>query len=155
MITKKGDKMARFVLEDAEGSLAVVVFPKTFEKVRHVLVSDEPILCTGTVKNEGGAEQAEWTLLLETAAPLSELRQAKTSRVEIHLNADQVTREQIEALRGVLAGTRGSCQAVLRVRIPQRSESVIPLGAEWTVAPSDELLTRLERLFGERVATFA
>jgi DNA polymerase-3 subunit alpha len=155
MITKKGDKMARFVLEDAEGSLAVVCFPKTFEKVRHVLVSDEPILCSGTVKNEGGAEQADWTLLLETAQPLSELRQAKTSRVEIHLNADQVTREQIEALRGVLAGTRGNCQAVLRVRIPQRSESVIPLGADWTVAPSDELLTRLERLFGERVATFA
>mgnify|MGYP003340571971 CR=1 FL=1 len=37
MITKKGDKMARFVLEDQAGSLEVVCFPKTFEKVRHVL----------------------------------------------------------------------------------------------------------------------
>jgi DNA polymerase-3 subunit alpha len=155
MITKKGDKMARFVLEDAEGSLPVVCFPKTFERVRHFLVSDDPILCTGTVKNEGSAEQTDWNLLLETAQPLSELRQAKTTRVEIHLNADQVTPDQIESLRGVLAGTRGTCQAVLKVRIPQRSEAVIPLGADWTVAPTDELLTRLERLFGERVATFA
>jgi DNA polymerase-3 subunit alpha len=154
MITKKGDKMARFVLEDAEGSLAVVCFPKTFEKVRHVLVSDEPILCTGNVKNEGTAEQTDWNLLLEAAQALSELRQAKTTRVEIHLNADQVTGDQIESLRGVLAATRGTCQAVLKVRIPQRSETVIPLGAEYTVAPTDELLTRLERLFGERVATF-
>jgi DNA polymerase-3 subunit alpha len=155
LITKKGDKMARFVLEDAEGSLNVVCFPKTFEKVRHFLVSDDPILCTGTVKNEGSSEQTDWNLLLETAQPLSDLRQAKTTRVEIHLNADQVTPEQIESLRGVLAATRGTCQAVLKVRIPQRSEAVIPLGADWTVAPSDELLTRLERLFGERVATFA
>jgi DNA polymerase-3 subunit alpha len=154
MVTKKGDKMARFVLEDAEGSLSVVCFPKTFEKVRHVLVSDEPILITGQVKNEGSAEQADWNLLLDNAQPLSELRQAKTTRVEIHLNADQVTHEQIESLRGVLEGTRGNCQAVLRLRIPQRSEAVIPLGSEYTVAPSDELLTRLERLFGERVATF-
>src|SRR3984885_4424783 len=55
MITKKGDKMARFVLEDAEGTLEVIAFPKTFEKVRHVLVSDEPILCGGAVKNKGNA----------------------------------------------------------------------------------------------------
>jgi DNA polymerase-3 subunit alpha len=87
MITKKGDKMARFMLEDAEGMLEVIAFPKTFEKVRHVLVSDEPILCTGAVKNEGNAEAPEWKMLLESAAPLSELRQQKTSRVDIHLNA--------------------------------------------------------------------
>ena len=113
------------------------------------------VVGTVTVKNEGTSEQADWNLLLETAQPLSELRQAKTTRVDIHLNADQLTHDQIEELRGVLAGSRGNCQAVLRLHIPQRSESVIPLGSEWTVAPTDELLTRLERLFGERVATFA
>jgi hypothetical protein len=32
---------------------------------------------------------------------------------------------------------------------------VIALGERWNVAPSDELLARLERLFGERVATLA
>ncbi|HLL21838.1 MAG TPA: DNA polymerase III subunit alpha, partial [Kofleriaceae bacterium] len=68
MITKKGDKMARFMLEDSEGTLEVIAFPKTFEKVRHVLVSDEPILCTGAIKNEGGAESPEWKMLLESAA---------------------------------------------------------------------------------------
>ena len=53
MITKKGDKMARFMLEDAEGTLEVIAFPKTFEKVRHVLVSDEPILCTRRGQERG------------------------------------------------------------------------------------------------------
>ncbi|MBP6630125.1 MAG: DNA polymerase III subunit alpha [Kofleriaceae bacterium] len=155
MVTKKGDKMARYILEDAEGSIEVVCFPKTFEKVRHVLVSDEPILCSGTVKNEGTAEAAEWKMLLETAVPLSELRQSKTTRVDIHLDADRVTPEQLEALRGILEGQRGNCAAVVRLRIGQRSETVIPLGSDYSVAPSDELLARLERLFGDRVATFA
>jgi DNA polymerase-3 subunit alpha len=154
MVTKKGDKMARFVLEDAEGSINVLCFPKTFEKVRHVLVSDEPILCTGTVKNEGATGEADWNLLLETAQPLSDLRQSRTTRVDIHLDADRITPEQIDGLRDVLSGTRGGCQAVLRLRIPQRCEAVIPLGADWSVSASDELLTRLERLFGERIATF-
>ncbi|HEU4726881.1 MAG TPA: DNA polymerase III subunit alpha, partial [Kofleriaceae bacterium] len=156
MITKKGDKMARFMLEDAEGALEVIAFPKTFEKVRHVLVSDEPILCSGAVKNEGNAESPEWKMLLDSAAPLSELRQQKTSRVDIHLNADQLTHDQIDELKTILANaTRGNCQAVLRLKIPQRSETVVTLPDAWAVAPTEELLTRLERLFGERVTTLA
>jgi DNA polymerase III subunit alpha len=156
MITKKGDKMARFMLEDAEGTLEVIAFPKTFEKVRHVLVSDEPILCTGAVKNEGSAESPEWKMLLEVAAPLSELRQQKTSRVDIHLNADQLTHDQIDELKTILANaTRGHCQAVLRLKIPRRSETVVTLPDAWAVAPTEDLLTRLERLFGDRVTTLA
>jgi DNA polymerase-3 subunit alpha len=155
MITKKGDKMARFVLEDSAGTMEVVVFPKTFEKVRHVLVSDEPILCHGEIRNEGSAEQADWKMMMNDAAPMAELRQSKTSRVDIHLNADQVTEEQIGALRSILSGAQGACQAIVRLRIPQRSETVIPLGERYSVAPSDDLLARLERLFGDRVATFA
>jgi DNA polymerase-3 subunit alpha len=154
MITKKGDKMARFMLEDSEGTLEVIAFPKTFEKVRHVLVSDEPLLCSGAVKNEGNAESPEWKMLLESAQPLSELRQQKTSRVDIHLNADQLTRDQIDELKTILVNaTRGNCQAILRLRIAQRSETVVPLPDAWAVSPTEDLLTRLERLFGDRVAT--
>jgi DNA polymerase-3 subunit alpha len=154
MITKKGDKMARFMLEDAEGTLEVIAFPKTFEKVRHVLVSDEPILCSGAIKNEGNSEAPEWKMLLESAAPLSELRQQKTSRVDIHLNADQATHDQIDELKTILANaTRGNCQAIIRLKIPLRSETLVALPDAWDVSPTEELLTRLERLFGDRVAT--
>jgi DNA polymerase-3 subunit alpha len=156
MITKKGDKMARFHLEDADGTLEVIAFPKTFDKVRHVLVSDEPILCTGAVKNEGSAESPEWKMLLETAAPLSELRQQKTSRVDIALDADALTRDQIDELKTILANAaRGQCQAILRLRIARRSETVVPLPGAWDVAPTEDLLLRIERLFGDRVATLA
>ena len=156
MITKKGDKMARFVLEDAEGTLEVIAFPKTFEKVRHVLVSDEPILCTGQVKNEGSADSPEWKMLLESAAPLSELRQQKTTRVDIKLNADHLTHDQIAELKTILANaTRGHCTAVIRLEIPRRSETIVPLPEAWAVAPTDDLMSRLERLFGARVATLA
>ena len=154
MITKKGDKMARFVLEDQGGQIEVVCFPKTFEKVRHVLVCDEPILCTGKVQNEGTAEEAAWKILLEDAVPIAQLRAQKTSRVDIHLNADAVTRAQVEELRTILmAAPRGACQAVVRLMIPQRSEIFIALGDKWMIAPSDDFLARLERVFGDRVAT--
>ncbi len=156
MITKKGDKMARFVLEDSEGTLEVIAFPKTFEKVRHVLVSDEPILCGGQVKNEGTSDAPEWKMLLESATPLSDLRQQKTTRVDIHLDADTLTGDQVAELKTILANAaRGVCQPVLRLKIGQRSETVIALPDAWAVSPTEDLLTRLERLFGDRVATLA
>jgi DNA polymerase-3 subunit alpha len=123
--------------------------------VRHILVSDEPLLCSGKVVDEGEGEQHAFRLLLENAVPLGELRRAKTNRVEIRLNADAVTPEQVDALRGVLADSRGSCQTVVRLFIPGRSETIIPLDQSFSVAPTDEFLARLERLFGERVATLA
>jgi DNA polymerase-3 subunit alpha len=154
--TKRGDgKLAFFQLEDQQGQLEVVVFPKTFEKVRAVLVSDEPILCAGKVVDEGEGEQHAWRLLLEDATPLADLRKAKTSRVDIHLDADAVTPQQIEMLRGILEQSRGPCRTVLRLKIPQRSETIIPLGESYSVAPTDELLLRLERLFGTRVASLS
>jgi DNA polymerase-3 subunit alpha len=156
MITKKGDKMARFMLEDTGGTLEVIAFPKTFEKVRHVLVLDDPLLCTGQVKNEGTSESPEWKMILDGAAPLSQLREQKSSRVEIHLNADFLTTDMVDELKTILANaTRGNCTAVLRLKIPQRSETVVALPDAWDVAPTEELLTRLERLFGDRVATLA
>jgi DNA polymerase-3 subunit alpha len=154
--TKRGDgKMAFFQLEDQSGQLEVIVFPKTFEKVRSVLVGDEPLLCSGKVVDEGEGEQHAWRMLLEDAVPLAELRKARTSRVEIHLDADAVTASQIQDLRGILEGSRGSCRTVLRVRIPRRSETIIPLGDTYNVAPTDDLLLRLERLFGGRVASLS
>jgi DNA polymerase III subunit alpha len=156
MITKKGDKMARFMLEDAAGTLEVIAFPKTFEKTRSVLVCDEPILCSGQVKNEGVADAPEWKMILEGAAPLSQLREQKTSRVDIHLDADHLSSDQIDELKTILANaTRGNCQAVLRLKIAQRSETVISLPDAWDVSPTEDLLMRLERLFGDRVATLA
>jgi DNA polymerase-3 subunit alpha len=151
--TRKGDgKLAFFQLEDATGQLEVVVFPKTFEKVRHVLVSDEPILCTGKVVDEGEGGQHAWKMLLEEATPLSELRD-RTTRVDIRLNADAITPEQIDLLKAILAGSRGTCTTVLKLTLPQRSETLLWLGESWKVSPSDEFLARLERLFGAPVAT--
>jgi DNA polymerase-3 subunit alpha len=153
MPTKRGDgKLAFFQLEDPFGQIEVVVFPKTFEKVRHILVSDEPLLCSGKVKDEEAGEARVWRLLLEDATPLAQLRESKTSRVDIHLNADTCSPEQIDALRLLLASSRGSCKTVLRLAIPERSETVIVLGDNWSVAPTEELLSGLERLFGQPVA---
>src|SRR5690606_19686212 len=146
--TKRGDgRMAFFQLEDQFGQIEVVVFPKTFDKVRQTLVSDEPLLCSGKIADEGEGEQHVFRLLLEDAKPLAALRQEKTSRVEIHLDAAHVTTEQITDLKAILEGSKGGCVAVVRLRIPDRSETISSLGQDFGVTPTDDVLLKLVRLF--------
>jgi DNA polymerase-3 subunit alpha len=47
--TKKGDLMAVFVLEDLQGSVEVMVFPKTMAQIGHLLVEDAVVVTTGRV----------------------------------------------------------------------------------------------------------
>jgi DNA polymerase-3 subunit alpha len=153
--TKTGTgRMAFFNLQDQVGQLEVIVFPKTYDKIRDVLASAEPLLCTGRVVDEGEDGQHDYKLHLTDAMPLARAREQKTTRVHIMLNADLVKPTQIEDLKGILAAHRGACATYLHVKIPMRSETVIPLGADFAVAPSDDLLLRIERLFGDRVAIF-
>ncbi len=94
--------------------------------------------------------------LMTAMYPTYDSYQQKTTRVDIHLNADQMTHDQIDELKTILANaTRGNCQAVIRLKIPLRSETFVFLPDAWDLSPTEDLLTRLERLFGDRVATLA
>ena len=87
--------------------------------------------------------------------PLARAREQKTTRFHIMLNADMVAPGQIDDLKGILAAHKGSCATYLHLKIPlQRSETIIPLGEGFSVTPTDDLLFRIERLFGDRVAIF-
>src|SRR5262249_43959424 len=128
--------------------------PKTYEKVRDILTSDEPLLCTGRIVDEGEEGRHDYRFLLSEATPLAKARQEKTTRVHIQLNADLVQPAQIQELKAILLAHKGTCAPYIHVKIPPPPETTAPLGDEFSAAPSDELLLRIERLFGDRVAIF-
>lgn len=72
----------------------------------------------------------------------------------IQINADSITKEQIESLRGILVGHHGECVTVLHMEIPEHSQVVIALGDTFRVAPTDELVAQVEKLLGEATASF-
>ena len=72
--------------------------------------------------------------------------------LDIKLNADTTREEQLPALEKLLRSHEGPCRVVLRMEIPKRSETVLDLGDDYKVAATDELLARIEQIFGARVA---
>lgn len=60
MLTKKKDKMAFIQVADLDGEMEVVVFPKSFELFKNLIIKDTPLLFRGKVslknRDEGGAQ---------------------------------------------------------------------------------------------------
>jgi len=146
-------KYAFFTLEDQSGQVEYIVNSKKVEEYREVLSKDEPLLVTGTVDTPfGEGETARERLRFLDAKPLARIRAEKSSLLDIKLNADVINEAQLRALEKMLRMHPGGCRAQLRMEIPKRSESILPLGDEYKIAASDDLLARIEQIFGDRVA---
>lgn len=151
--TKSGNgRVAFFKLEDQFGKIEVVVFPKSLDRFREVLTSDEPVLCTGTVKEEGDADKSSFKFLLDNVISLTRARAEKIKRIHIQLNPTEVDPERIEALKEVLRKHPGNCKTYVHIQEDSGSQIVLSVGEEFKVGPTEELLLALERLYGRPVA---
>jgi DNA polymerase-3 subunit alpha len=150
--------MAVFNLEDTFGNVKVACFNKAFQQFEAVLKADEPILIVGKVKpgrqldDAEDAPRAPKELNMSDAVPLSRLRVEKTKQMMLTLPADGLTEERLDQLKATLERHKGPVSTVLRVTVPRRSYADYVLPSDYGVTPSDELLSRLERLFGAEVA---
>jgi DNA polymerase-3 subunit alpha len=146
-------KYAFFTLEDHYGQIELIVNSKKVEEYRDILSKDEPLLVYATVDAPfGDGEAARERLRFNDAKLLSEIRRQKSSLLEVTLNADVVSDDALVALEKLLREHTGPCKTLIRMAIPKRSESVLDLGDDYKVAATDDLLARIEQLFGEKVA---
>ncbi len=68
-VTKRGQTMAYFILEDLTGNLECLVFPKTLAKLNNLLQNDLPVLVRGRLSQQEDKPK----LMVETLQPLAEL----------------------------------------------------------------------------------
>ncbi|MDB4969099.1 MAG: polymerase alpha subunit [Myxococcales bacterium] len=155
---KSGEgRMCVFSLEDTFGTVKVACFSKAFAAFEAVLKSDEPILVTAKVKpgrvddNDESAKAVK-ELNLSDAVPLAKLRAEKTRQMMVEVSADVLTEERMDQLKAALEKFPGPVTTILRLKVPKRSQTDCILPAKFNVTPSDELLVRIEKLFGADAA---
>jgi DNA polymerase-3 subunit alpha len=125
-----------------------------------VLTAGEPVLVTGKVSfpfREADAEQEdegprEPTLFLNEAVRLADSVRKDTKQVQIRLREDKTSEEQLRKMGEVLARSSGSCPVTLVLALKDGAEAVLGLGKTYRVEVADEVLSGLERVFGEQVA---
>jgi DNA polymerase-3 subunit alpha len=147
-ITKRGDRMAFFSLEDKTGSVEVMVFPDTFSAAASAIKSDEPILVSGTVEvgEESCKVKATEIVLLRDA------NARQTTRIHVTLNED-LGRNHLETLQELLGRYPGGCRTYLHFQLTGLSKGIISLPF-LMVAASEDLSVEVERLFGYNAVRF-
>jgi DNA polymerase-3 subunit alpha len=145
--TRKGDLMARAQLEDLHGTIGVVVFPKAYDRCAQLLRAEEPLFLRGTLEGEG--ERLE--LHVEEAILLRDAWTRCAKRLRIELVADTATEDRLRELRAVLDLSPGPVPVEIVLRLGTGAEAVLDL-PHHRVAASQDLVDRLDALFGGKVA---
>jgi DNA polymerase-3 subunit alpha len=141
--TKKGDVYAVVSLEDLEGSVDVIVFPRDYQACATLLVEDSVVLVKGRVKRS--RDDAVELTALEVSAPA--LTKTDDGPVVISLPAARVTPPVVEQLKDVLGSHPGLADVHLRLQSAGRT-MVMKLDDHLRVAPSAALMADLKALLG-------
>jgi DNA polymerase-3 subunit alpha len=155
-----GGKVAFFDLEDLTGRVTVKVRGAQIETYAAVLTAGEPVLISGKVSFPFRGDDAEPeeegpkepTILLNEAVRLSDSVKKDTKQVSIRLREDRTTEEHFKRMAEVLARSNGNCPVQLVLAMKDGAEAFLALGKGFRVEVSDEVLSGLERIFGEQVA---
>jgi DNA polymerase-3 subunit alpha len=143
--TRKGDRMASFVLEDASGSVEALVFPETYKKTAARLAEDQVVLVKGKpeVLDEGKAR-----LLVSEVLPLEQAKLAEARYVTIRVAVSEWDRGKAERLRDILGSHRGDCPVTLELVRPGAYGVALAPGTQYRVKPDAVLRDEVEALLG-------
>ncbi|MFO0736285.1 MAG: DNA polymerase III subunit alpha [Labilithrix sp.] len=156
-----GGKVAFFDLEDLTGRVTCKVRGNQIDALAPVLTSGEPVLLSGKVsfprREEGEEEPAEEvarepTIFVNEATLLSESVKKDTKSVNIRLPVEKTSTAQLDQMAQVLGKSEGGVPVTLVLAMKDGAEALLQLGKGFRVEVSDEVLSGLEKIFGEQVA---
>jgi DNA polymerase-3 subunit alpha len=138
--TRKGEPMLFFQLEDLEGSVEVVCFPRTVADFGPLVRQDTVLVVSGRVDQRGDSVKL-------VAQGISEPDLATQSVVRLQVAAVRMSRSLVGRLRGVLANHPGNVPVLLHLAGETR-DTVVRLGDDYRVEPRTALYAELQELLG-------
>lgn len=150
MVTKRGNKMGIFTLDDRSGRLDVTLFSEALEKYEELMQKDRILVVSGQVSFDdfsGGLKMSARELL-----DINDARERFARAICISLDEQRIDDRFFPRLCEILEPARaGVCPVQVNYRRPG-SRVRLTLGTEWRVTPTDQLIDDLRVLLGrERV----
>jgi DNA polymerase-3 subunit alpha len=147
-VTQSGARMAFLTLDDRSARMEVRVFTKVFDQYRALLAKDRVLVVQGGLGLDDYS--GEFRMTVDHVFDINQARERFAKRLVLNLEATRAGNGFVRHLEEVLSPFReGACPVLIDYRNAKASAQ-IPLGAEWRVHPTDELLHRLRELGGEQ-----
>ncbi len=144
-IRKRGNRVT-VTLDDDSGRLEVSLFNEAFQEHRHLLVKDEIIVVSGTLRFDefiGG-----WQVNAKQVHPIDKVIEARAQSMVLSLLPNGQGQRVLTLLHDLLLPYReGSCDVAVQYT-GQSATGRLELGKEWSVRPSRELRDKLTELLG-------
>jgi DNA polymerase III subunit alpha len=144
--TKKGDRMAVFTLEDAQGGVEVIVFPETYQRSAALIDTGTLVLVRGKLERD---EETARILATEIVA-LDAVRErvAREVAIRVTMPADRGIFEQ---LGEVFSRHRGDRRVSFEMELPsdpKRLRVKADVSSQIRVRPSPALVAEVEQIVG-------
>jgi DNA polymerase-3 subunit alpha len=140
--------MCVFMLEDAQGSVEVVVFPEAFKQYGH-LASDAGRMVLVKGRLERDDESAR--ILAAEIVPIEMVRERLATAVAIRISTPPHDRVTFERLWDVFAQHKGDRRVAFDVELQapsRRLKVTIDVNAQIRVRPSEQLVSAVEQICG-------
>jgi DNA polymerase-3 subunit alpha len=142
--TRKGDRMCVFSLEDAGGSIEIVVFPEAFKQHGHLADNGQTVLVKG--KFERDDESAR--IIASEIAPIGIVRERLAKSVAIRLTTPPADRATFERLWDLFAQHKGDRRIAIVLHERDRHIRITVDVNGIRVRPSETLVTEVEKICG-------
>ncbi|PWT84753.1 MAG: DNA polymerase III subunit alpha, partial [Blastocatellia bacterium] len=144
--TRKGERMAVFVLEDAHGGVEVIAFPETYQRSASLIETGTMVLVRGKLERD----EESVRIIASEIVGIESVRERLAREVAIRLRVP-AGRQVFEALGEVFARHRGDRRVSFEIEVPSAPRPLrvrADLSAQVRVRPSSTLIAEVEQIAG-------
>jgi len=136
-LDRNGNTYAHVTLDDFQGSIRLILFSRTYEKYKDLLVAEQAVYVKGNVST--GRNEPE-IIVREMSRP--EAARKKIARVvEFELSPVDITDQNLEQIRAICRKNRGRLKLRISVNKPGLGKITLEAGKKINAAPTDELVS--------------
>ncbi len=138
----KQEKMAILKLEDLEGAVEILVFPRAFAKISAHIQPNTIVHIRGVLD----LKEETPKIIAEDLFPFEAIYKLITA---ININLSGIRENIFESLKTLLGAHRGNVPVYLRLDTPAKSRVQLIVGEGLYVEPSEQLIQDLDELLGQ------
>ncbi|MGH7198345.1 MAG: DNA polymerase III subunit alpha [Candidatus Omnitrophota bacterium] len=146
---RTNEKMAIVTLEDLEGGLDLLVFPKPFKEHGQILAKDSILFFKGNVDKK----EQDPKLLVNEIVPLADVHKKFTRSIHVRLLAAGLQENTMKNLQEVLAKHPGNVPVYLEFVDQNNARSQMLVDRSLFVRPDENLVSSLQQIAGDEAVS--
>ncbi|HEX5071108.1 MAG TPA: DNA polymerase III subunit alpha [Vicinamibacterales bacterium] len=143
--TRRGDRMAVFMLEAEDGKVEAVVYPEAFGKFGHLIAADAMVLARGKYERDDDTSK----LVVAEITPLEVIRERAVREVEITLSGKGLGKDVMRQVAAVLERHPGDRRVSFIVRVNGAGPPLrVRAATARRIKPTDHFVREIEAVCG-------